>query len=629
MKLHWLLSFNILVNFFPLISAKMDFVRIQFPFTQSDLLQLNKMVETAVERIYRSTPEERIPIFDIKSKYPILFADRPSREDLDANLTLQLEVYLHKHVKDSKTSFLYLTALCLHADKYFRDGTHGLNIPSHFTFMDKTRTFLPFGDGEGVLSVPTLTDTTPNVLITDATFMIRGDTLQYASDPFILYRQVITSQGMLSFTAVKENYEDKIVLTLADLHIDKDNLELDEQGIKWSDTTIFRSTPILAPVQSIKNKTETTLSVVSTSISSIPSVTTVAKSTVSSTITQALSVDTILTQQPLFSTGIEKSLNVGRVEILPPSALTSQSLARHYPPLTTRQRQAAQEGLKYPMILPPVKAKTVSRLDNPYYNSMIDSVREQLLKQTDDSLPKIGNLQVDYAKNVSPLAMSNENYVPEILHDVLVHQPPSVSIPEHMRKSLPNSVNSTHVEDVCDQLDNANTSHVSSYGSAHDVTIVEASAPPLSLVSTPSLNSSRTTRSVTNEIKKQWKPIILCHQRNLDDIGLVPVDPTEPASPKTLFVLPDRLTKFGTLLAAFMSIPENKEHWYFIEVLDSFFKMTLDNFWKFHIAPNNSANFENCQAIDSAHLVIHEKHSNDNELAKLATSFIAYETRTD
>ena len=294
MKLHWLLSFNILVNFFPLISAKMDFVRIQFPFTQSDLLQLNKMVETAVERIYRSTPEERIPIFDIKSQYPILFADRPSR-NLNANLTLKLEVYLHKHVKDSKTSFLYLTALCLHADKYFRDGTHGLNILPHFTFMDKNRSFLPFGGGEGVLSVPTLMDTTPNVLITDATFMIRGDTLQYASDPFILYRQVITSQGMLSFTPVKENYEDKIVLTLADLHIDKDNLELDEQGIKWSDTTIFRSTPILTPVQSVKNKAGTTLSVVSTSISSIPSVTTVAKSTVSSTITQALSVDTILT----------------------------------------------------------------------------------------------------------------------------------------------------------------------------------------------------------------------------------------------------------------------------------------------------------------------------------------------
>ena len=98
--------------------------------------------------------------------------------------------------------------------------------------------------------------------------------------------------------------------------------------------------------------------------------------------------------------------------------------------------------------------------------------------------------------------------------------------------------------------------------------------------------------------------------------------------PKTLFVLPDRLTKFGTLLAAFMSIPGNREHWYFIEVLDSFFTQGVDEFWQFRVSTENSANFLNCQALDSAYLVIHEKHLDNNELAKLARLFTNYESRT-
>ena len=616
----------------------MDLVRIQFRFSQSDLLQLNKMVETAVERIYRSSPEERFPAFTIKPQYPILLADRPDF-NLSANLILKLQVYLHKHVVDSKTSFLYLTAVCLDTAKHFQNSRHGLNILQQFTFMDGTRSFLPFEQGEGVLTVPTLPDANPKYgLVSEAIFMMQIDTLQYATPPFDIYREVIASQGKISFGPIKESYDDRIILTLADLQIDKVTLELNKQGVQWDDSDSFRSKPDLPTVQSARSNVQAPPSTAATTASTIASVVPSAVSQVSSlavTSASTLGPHAFGVPSSSFPYSGQNNLNVRRVEILPLPAFTPQPLAQQFPNLTWRQRQAARDGIQYDRPIPPANEKAVPRLNNPYHQSVTNDVRERLSQQVNDSRPILEKLQVDLTKDVSPLAISNENctVVKETLQDILGPQPKPLNISACLNVDLPPDSSVPSMVDTSKDIsrtpDISTNSTSGSYNSANDLTVVAAPASPPSPAPLALPPSSRTTRSGTTVLRDQWKSIILQHCREPKDIGLVKVNPNDDNTPKTLFVLPERLVKFGTLLAGFMTIASNKEHWYFVQVLDPLFFQGVDDIWRFRVNPAHSANFLNCQALDSAYIVLHERQLPNDQLALLARLFTKYETRTD
>ena len=612
-------------------------MHIQFRFSQSDLLQLNKMVETAMERIYRSSPEERFPAFTIKPQYPILLADRPDF-NLSANLILKLQVYLHKHVVDSKTSFLYLTAVCLDTAKHFQNSRHGLNILQQFTFMDGTRSFLPFEQGEGVLTVPTLPDANPKYgLVSEAIFMMQIDTLQYATPPFDIYREVIASQGKISFGPIKESYDDRIILTLADLQIDKVTLELNKQGVQWDDSDSFRSKPDLPTVQSARSNVQAPPSTAATTASTIASVVPSAVSQVSSlavTSAPTLGPHAFGIPSSSFPYSGQNNLNVRRVEILPLPAFTPQPLAQQFPNLTWRQRQAARDGIQYDRPIPPANEKAVPRLNNPYHQSVTNDVRERLSQQVNDSRPILEGLQVDLTKDVSPLAISNENctVVKETLQDILGPQPKPLNISACLNVDLPPDSSVPSMVDTSKDIsrtpDISTNSTSGSYNSANDLTVVAAPAPPPSPAPLALPPSSRTTRSGTTVLRDQWKSIILQHCREPKDIGLVKVNPNDDNTPKTLFVLPERLVKFGTLLAGFMTIASNKEHWYFIQVLDPLFFQGVDDIWRFRVNPAHSANFLNCQALDSAYIVLHERQLPNDQLALLARLFTKYENRT-
>ena len=54
----------------------------------------------------------------------------------------------------------------------------------------------------------------------------------------------------------------------------------------------------------------------------------------------------------------------------------------------------------------------------------------------------------------------------------------------------------------------------------------------------------------------------------------------------------------------------------------------VDDIWRFRVNPAHSANFLNCQALDSAYIVLHERQLPNDQLALLARLFTKYENRT-
>ena len=90
------------------------------------------------------------------------------------------------------------------------------------------------------------------------------------------------------------------------------------------------------------------------------------------------------------------------------------------------------------------------------------------------------------------------------------------------------------------------------------------------------------------------------------------------------------MVDFGIDLAAFMNLPENKAHWYFIDALRPVFKQNqVDEVWIFLLDRNHSATFVPCRKLDSAHTVIYDTTLTDPILAQTAQAFQDYVTQAE
>ena len=258
-----------------------DRIRIQFPISPANQLQLIKMVDTAMEKISRSFSNPLFHDVVIRQNYPIIETTYPPME-VSAYDQIQLQVYLHSHVVDAKISYLYMTAKCLDADLTFPSAEHGLNIPHDYTFLDETRTFLPFDCVGNVWTVPTLDKTASNTILSEAILAMRFDSLSYAKDPYSDYNKVTVCKGLLSFDTVPVSYNDTVLLSLKDLHIDKNKLDLKKVDLDWGDPTVFRSTSLpQSASRSAQDPANVTLS--TATITQVASTTTTARQPVHNT----------------------------------------------------------------------------------------------------------------------------------------------------------------------------------------------------------------------------------------------------------------------------------------------------------------------------------------------------------
>ena len=122
-----LVIFLFLITIFFQHKMSRDRIRIQFPISPANQLQLIKMVDTAMEKISRSFSNPLFHDVVIRQNYPIIETTYPPIE-VSAYDQIQLQVYLHSHVVDAKTSYLYMTAKCLDVNLFFPAAIHGLNI---------------------------------------------------------------------------------------------------------------------------------------------------------------------------------------------------------------------------------------------------------------------------------------------------------------------------------------------------------------------------------------------------------------------------------------------------------------------------------------------------------------------
>ena len=148
-------------------------------------------------------------------------------------------------------------------------------------------------------------------------------------------------------------------------------------------------------------------------------------------------------------------------------------------------------------------------------------------------------------------------------------------------------------------------------------TIVEANV-------SVSIAEPRKTRSKFAIQHSEWVNLILKHQRTALAMNVDQLFPDEEFSETTLFQLPSRLLEFGQSLAAFIGLPENRDHWYFVEVLPYFFRRQIDDIWVFQADDHGSADFVQCQRLDSAYIVMHDKSISNNTLAVTAQLYEAY-----
>ena len=96
-----LVIFLFLINLLFQHKMSSDRIRIQFPISPANRLQLVKMVDTAMEKISRSFPNPLFHDVVIRQNYPIIETTYPPLE-ISAYDQIKLEIYLHSHVVDAK-----------------------------------------------------------------------------------------------------------------------------------------------------------------------------------------------------------------------------------------------------------------------------------------------------------------------------------------------------------------------------------------------------------------------------------------------------------------------------------------------------------------------------------------------
>ena len=590
-----------------------DRIRIQFPISPANQLQLVKMVDTAMEKISRSFPNPLFHDVVLRQNYPIIETTYPPLE-VSAYDQIKLEIYLHSHVVDAKLSYLYMTARCLDASLIFPAAVHGLDFPRGLDIPhDYTRTFLPFDCVGNLLSIPTLDRTAQNTIVSEAILAMRFDSLSYAKAPFVDYNKVTVRKGILSFDPAPVSYTDIVSLSLSDLHIDNDSLDLGKVDFDWNAPNVFRSVtapsqPAAPPVQDPSNVALTT-----TSLAQVASTIAITRQSVNNT-------------QPLTSLGDLEALGahgyappldtpfIGRAMLPQYSSPKTRLLTRS---LTTSQQLAHRDGLPFPRKYIPGLPFTSG---NPYLQNEAQNIRTQLFRQNDHSRSRRSNSVIP--SNIFPLAPSS---TPMASDGVTVID----DLSKHTLQSKPNKIIS--ISKSIDDLSNSDKTvpRRSSFTDTTDQTsdndddslylnTTVVSVDPA--LSTPGI----LTRSAKKKQDTARVALIFQHERSATDIGLVPLVEGE-LTHDSLFILPKVLVEFGIILAAFMNLPQQKDHWYFIDALRPVFKQgQVDEQWIFSLNKDHSAKFVFCRKLDSAYTVIYDTTLTDPILAYTAQSFQDY-----
>ena len=594
-------------------------IRIQFPISPANQLQLVKMVDTAMEKISRSFPNPLFHDVILRQNYPIIETTYPPLE-VSAHDQIRLEIYLHSHVVDAKLSYLYMTARCLDASLIFPAADHGLDFPRGLEIPhDHTRTFLPFDCVGNVLSIPTLDRTSQNIIISEAILAMRLDSLSFAKAPFVNYNKVTVRKGILSFDAAPVSYTDIVSLSLSDLHIDKDNLELGKVDFDWNAPNVYRSEA--APSQSaapfVPDPSNAALT--STSLTQVAS-------------TIATTRHSVQNTRPFTSLS-----DLGADGFTPALGLTTPYIARamlpQYPspksrlltrPLTTGQQLAHRDGLSFPRRynIPSLSFNT----GNPYLQNQAQNIGMQLLSQTNQSRSRRSNSVIPCnlfppVPSSTPLASDSVLAIDDMSRHTL--QPKSkdlISIHtsiEDLSNSNKNISRKSSVTDSVDQVSDTDDDETLRL----NTTVVSTEPVPAT--------SGILTRSAKKKQDTLRVELILQHERSAIDIGLIPLVEGE-FTPESLFILPKVLIEFGMVLAAFMNLPQHKDHWYFIGALHPLFKQNqVDEQWIFSLNKDHSALFILCQKIDSAYAVIYDTTLTDPTLAHTAKSFQDYMKRVE
>ena len=587
-------------------------IRIQFPISPANQLQLVKMIDTAMEKISRSFPNPLFHDVILRQNYPIIETTYPPLE-VSAHDQIKLEIYLHSHVVDAKLSYLYMTARCLDASLIFPAAVHGLDFPRGLEIPhDHTRTFLPFDCVGNLLSIPTLDRTSQNTIISEAILAMRLDSLSYAKAPFVDYNKVTVRKGILSFDPAPVSYTDIVSLSLSDLHIDKDTLELGKVDFDWNAPNVFRSEaapsqPAAPLVQDPSNVALTTTSL------------TQVASTIATTRQSVKNTRPFASLSDLGADGFTPALDlttpyVARAMLPQYSSPKTRLLTR---PLTTGQQLAHRDGLPFPRrYIPSLSFNT----GNSYLQNEAQNIGMQLLSQNDQSRFRRSNSVIPCnlfppVPSSTPKASDRVTVIDDISRHTLQPKPKEIISIHKSIDDLSNSdKNISRKSSLADPVDQ--TSDTDDDSLRLNTTVVSADPVPAT--------SGILTRSAKKKQDTLRVELILQHERSATDIGLVPLVEGE-LTHDSLFILPKVLVEFGMVLAAFMNLPQQKDHWYFIDALRPLFKQNqVDEQWIFSLNKDHSALFILCRKIDSAYAVIYDTTLTDPILAHTAQSFQDY-----
>ena len=441
---------------------------------------------------------------------------------------------------------------------------------------------------------------------------------------------------MGSFQRFSTNYDQSLVGTFENLKVERSNLRFVTEGVDWTQDLSYRTVPnyptrkmdgdddkdgsgksSVKPANStLSNPGQNPLKAILPPID--PATGAIGKHTMTSKEQQDQAAVTPLPVSPGtggadgFTPSAPLASNVFLANVELPSFVSQYGppIRKPPPPLTARERLCRKEGLPLERPYYPSYTKAGSkRLNTPYHQAETLGICAQLIKQTDrvqKVVPKPLSVPLASTKQIDSVMPDSNIQVLNVTQAALQ----DLEKPTFLETYNESSENSMYT------ANEASTSLETSTDDNNE-TIVEANV-------SVSIAEPRKTRSKFAIQHSEWVNLILKHQRTALAMNVDQLFPDEEFSETTLFQLPSRLLEFGQSLAAFIGLPENRDHWYFVEVLPYFFRRQIDDIWVFQADDHGSADFVQCQRLDSAYIVMHDKSISNNTLAVTAQLYEAY-----
>ena len=616
-------------------------IELQFQLGHATTMHIQRMLSTALDKISRVNTA-RIEEASIVKQFSVLRANIPT-VDLLPYQAIQLQVDLKRFVKDGNTSFLYFTGMFLDAQTFFKGGVHGLNIPKEITFIDEDVSFLRLTTKSGLLAIPTLDKSAPNANVSTAVFSFQLDDILVAQHPYEHFRPLTVRNGVLSFRRPAVNYDQGLFADFKCLNISKADFPLRSAGkVDWDTDTYVRKAPVFSSTKKIKRSSRrdkddddgdkdsnpqpvTGQSLPGPELSPLQKrvsqseVTVITKAPHSVTIEdlrEALQIslpsDVDGATGVSFTTPLEL-LSCRDTSGLPDFPLSSRDNRR---PLSAREKFLRQNRMPYDRPSDNTRSRN-NALFTPSYQSQLQRVIPHVTALS-GAVPKHSTARSRATPVTSTPVVVNSA-------DILGTSPQSAAV---SRADAPSPVEVSPGSKSSGFSDpNVVSDQDSRDGSEHNVTVTETNnltTGYVTLTNHPVIQTELSTQTDLSLQTAECFNFILRHQRTALDMRVEQLHPTEVFTDNTLFQLPTEYLEFGQSLAAFMGLPHNENHWYFVNALPYFFFQRDDSTWVFQVDEGGSATFVQCQRFDSAYLVLHDPTVTHPVLTETAQLFNAY-----